>query len=213
MTFINHFFLAFGVSYLGSIPPGVLNLTIIDISLRRKIFRAYYFALAAALVEFGQAYVALKFSDFLQVNPQIECYIQVLVVPIFFGLAIFYFLPKGPPKHKKAKEDTSSAFLKGLLLSLANPLAVIYWLVWGTYFSQQGWLILTDEYILMFILGISLGSFATLLTYAYLSKLILSKMKSFNRWINEIIGFILLSLAVYQTYIVITKNFLACLWN
>lgn len=212
MTFIHHFFLAFGVSYLGSIPPGVLNLTIIDISLKRQMIKAIYFALAAAIIEFGQAFIALKFSDFLQLNPTVECYIQVMVVPLFFGLSIFYFSQKAPPQHKEQQQKEGfSPFLKGILLSLANPLAVIFWLIWGTYFSQRGWLILTNDYIFMFILGISVGSFATLMTYAYLSKLILSKMSSFNRWINEIIGGVLLSLAIYQTYIVITKDYLSCL--
>lgn len=212
MTFINHLLLSFGMSYLGSIPPGALNLTIIDVTLRQKMKQAFYFALACGLIEFFQTFIALKFSDYLSLNPKIGCYIQVFVVPVFFGLGIYSLLQKDPPEHQETKEGQSSAFLKGIALSLANPLAIPFWLFWATYFSQKGWLILTDEYIITFAIGVSLGSIATLMTYAFLSNLILSRIKSISKWINEIIGTILIILAIYQSVIVYQNGYFSCIF-
>ncbi len=212
MTFINHLLLSFGVSYAGSIPPGALNLTIIDVTLRQKMKQALYFSLACGLVEFFQTFIALKFSDYLSLNPKIGCYIQVLVVPVFLGLGLYNFLQKDPPTQQEVDEEQSPAFVKGIALSLANPLAIPFWLFWSTYFSQKGWLVLSNEYIAIFSIGVSLGSIATLMTYAYLSNLILSRIKSFSRWINEIIGGILIVLALYQAIIVYQNGYFSCMF-
>ena len=198
--YLQSFLIAFGISYLGSIPPGVLNLTVIDISMRRAMKQGFLFSLAAGLVEFLQGFIALQFSDYLAVHSEIAFYIQLFVIPVFIGLGIFYLLQKEPPSHE-VKADNSNVFVKGVLLSIVNPLAIPFWLVWATYLSQKGFPVLDGGMnMYSFILGISLGSIATLMTYAYLSKLILSKIKSFNKWINEIIGVILLVLGIFQIF-------------
>ena len=200
---LQSFLIAFGISYLGSIPPGVLNLTVIDISMRRAMKHAFLFSLAAGLVEFLQGFIALQFSDYLATHSEVEFYIQLFVIPVFIGLGIFYLLQKNPPEHE-IKEENSNAFIKGVLLSVVNPLAIPFWLVWATYLSQKGFPILDGGVnMYSFILGISIGSIATLMTYAYLSKLILSKIKSFNKWINQIIGVILLGLGIFQVFVVL----------
>ncbi|MGB0864698.1 MAG: LysE family translocator [Saprospiraceae bacterium] len=211
MVYISHFLLAFAVSYVGSIPPGMLNLTAIEITRTEKLIGAWLFALACGFIEFFQGFLALKFSDFLTANQQIECYIQVSVIPIFLILSIIYFRQKPPKTQKEQSNTNKTAFYKGIVLSLANPLAVIFWLVWGTYFSQQGLLILDNWHISIFMFGVSVGTVATLMTYSFLSEIILKKIGSFSRWINQIIGVILLSLVFYQIYIVITKDYLSCL--
>ena len=98
-------------------------------------------------------------------------------------------------------------FYKGIILSLANPLAVIFWLVWGTYFSQQGWLILDNFHISIFMLGVAVGTISTLLTYSLLSKIILKSIGSFSRWMNQIIGVILLFLWFFSTHSTAPNNF------
>lgn len=197
---LQSFFLAFVISYLGSIPPGVLNLTVIDIAMRRAMRAAFAFSLAAALIEFIQGLIALKFSEYLSMNPQVDFYIQVFVIPVFLGLGIYYLLQKVPTDHE-VEASNSNAFIKGALLSVVNPLAIPFWLIWATYLSQKGFPILDDGVnMYSFVIGISVGSFATLMTYAYLSKLILSKISSINQWINKIIGVILLVLGIVQVF-------------
>lgn len=198
MLALQSFLLAFSVSYLGSIPPGVLNLTVIDISIRRTLQHAFYFSLAAALVEFVQGFIALQFSNYLSSHPSIEYGIQLFVIPVFLGLGIYYLLKKDPPPSD-IHTDESNAFMKGVLLSVVNPLAIPFWLVWATYFNQKGFQILDNGVnMYAFIVGISLGSLATLMTFSFLSQLILSKIQSLNRWINEIIGGILIILGIFQ---------------
>lgn len=209
------------MSYLGSIPPGVLNLTIIGVTFQRGWLKALYFAMACAFIELGQAFIALKFSDFLVSNPQIECYIQVLVIPVFLAIGIANLLrkpsrPSPTASNKKSNEYAEplrqSSFLSGVVLSLANPLAVLFWLFWGTYFHQRGLLLFENIPMLLFSLGAALGSLATLMTYSLLSSMVLSKIGQITRQINPIIGVILITLAAYQVFVAIQKGYFSCLF-
>jgi threonine/homoserine/homoserine lactone efflux protein len=198
---INTFFIAFAISFLGSIPVGVLNLTIIDIGLRKSFFQVFLFALAAALIEYGQGFVALKFSSLFNSNPNLEVYIDLIAIPVFFVLGIIYLRKHGQPPSLK---NEISDFKKGLLLSIVNPLAIPFWVLWGTIANNKSWLIMDNLNIAIFTLGISIGSFLTLLLYGIAAKKIITKLTFVNKRINQIIGWTLIILGIIQ----VTKTFL-----
>ncbi len=194
----NHFWVGFTISFIGSLPLGVLNLTIIDISLKRSLWQAFYFALAACLVEYGQAFIAIKFSSVLATYPDLTYYINLFVIPVFLGLGLYYFFKQDEPTEQQ--KEPSSDFSRGLLLSLINPLAIPFWVAWGTIGHAKGWLVLENLPITIFVLGISLGTLATLMLFALASKLVIKKVATINKWINEIIGVVLIVLGLYQIY-------------
>lgn len=194
---INTFFIAFTISFLGSIPVGVLNLTIVDIGLRKSFKQVLLFAAASALVEYGQGFLALKFSSLFETNQHLEFYIDLIATPVFFILGIIYLRKHGqPPKQKEAISD----FKKGLLLSIVNPLAIPFWVVWGTVGLGNGWLTMSNWSIAVFTLGISMGTFVTLLLYGLAAKPIIEKIEIVNQRINQIIGWVLIILGVVQVF-------------
>ena len=73
----------------------------------------------------------------------------------------------------------------------------------GAYSHANDWLTLENVPITIFVLGISIGSFVTLMLFAFFAKLVAAKMQKLNRWMNEIIGVVLLLLGLYQLYRVI----------
>lgn len=189
------FFIAFIISFLGSIPVGVLNLTIVDIGLRKSMEQVLMFALGAALVEYGQGFIALKFSSLFETNQNLEFYIDIIATPIFFILGIYYLRKHGkPPK----RQETISDFGKGFLLSVVNPLAIPFWVVWGTISFGKGWLSITNASIAIFTLGISSGTFLTLLLYGFAAKPIIERIEIVNQRINQIIGWTLIILGLVQ---------------
>lgn len=199
--YIDHFLTAFVISLVGSLPLGVLNLTTVEIALKQTILQAFYFASAAALVEFGQALIALKFSTLFADNPSLEYWINVFVVPVFLGLGLYYWFLDDEVKQKK--REGFSSFGRGIMLSLINPLAIPFWVAWGTIAHANGWLVLENLPIIVFILGISLGSLATLMLFALFARLVAARVEKLNRCMNEIIGVVLFSLGLYQLYRVI----------
>jgi threonine/homoserine/homoserine lactone efflux protein len=197
MKMFTTFLIAFAISFLGSIPVGVLNLTIVDIALRKSFKQVLMFATASALIEYGQGFIALKFSSLFETNQNLAFYIDLIATPVFFILGIFYLRKHGkPPK----KEETISDFKKGLLLSIVNPLAIPFWVVWGTVGLGKGWLTMSNSSIAIFTLGISMGTFATLLLYGLAAKPIIEKIEIVNQRINQIIGWVLIILGLLQLF-------------
>ena len=117
----------------------MINLTVVQITLNKSFKQAMYFSLAAASIEFFQAFLAVKFAGYIQTHPVLDLIMQIMVVPVFLGLGISYVLKKTnkPPKEKKKKKqrkiNTESSFVKGILIGLLNPLAIPFWVIvlWG----------------------------------------------------------------------------------
>ena len=59
------FVIAFLFSFVGTIPPGTLSLTIIQLGLKGKIDIAWRMSIAAALIEYPYAWIAVEFQGFL----------------------------------------------------------------------------------------------------------------------------------------------------
>lgn len=207
---ISHILLGFGVSFVGSLPLGVLNLTAIEVAVSKRFYHVLLFALGVIIIEFLQAYVALSFSEYIMSNPSIESAIQRLVIPLFLIVGILY-LRSGRKKRKaKAKgvptrkENISKRpvppFMKGILLSIINPLAIPYWLAIATSLKGAGQLIFEQKYIILFIIGIVMGTYTALVMYGALGEILEKKLKKYEVYFNSIIGIILISLAVIQFY-------------
>ena len=71
MEMLQNFLFAFLFSFLGSIPPGTLNLTVLQLGIERKINIALRFAIAAALIEYPYAWLAVAFEGFITSSPVI----------------------------------------------------------------------------------------------------------------------------------------------
>ena len=71
MEMLQAFLMAFVFSFLGSIPPGTLNLTMVRLGLEHKMTIAWRFALAAALIEYPYAWLALLFEDWITSSPAV----------------------------------------------------------------------------------------------------------------------------------------------
>ena len=50
-------------SFLGSIPPGTMNLAILQLGLEHKIKIALRFSIAVAIIEYPYAWIAVVFED------------------------------------------------------------------------------------------------------------------------------------------------------
>ena len=56
-------------SFVGSIPPGTLNILVLQLGLENKIKVALRFALAVSVVEYPYAWIAVVFEDWITSSP------------------------------------------------------------------------------------------------------------------------------------------------
>lgn len=198
MSFIIHFLLGFAFSFIGSIPFGMINLTVVDTTIQKGLRAGIILASGAALVEFFQAIIAVKFTHIFLENPPITQAIHWLAIPIFWGLAIYHFQASKKESSFQSSEKSFSPFYKGVFISSLNMLAIPYWVFYASYFGSIGWLSSKNVMILFFCIGIALGAFTLFVIFAKLSSLVIHKMTKISSTTNQVLSFLFLVFGVYQ---------------
>jgi threonine/homoserine/homoserine lactone efflux protein len=196
MGAVTSFLLSLSFSFIGTIPPGTLNLSIIQLGLEKRINTAWRFGIAASLVEYPYAWLAVKFENLITSSPIIEQNIQLItaVVMLTVGTLTLWSADRPTDLGEKFK---ASGFRRGLLLGILNPLALPFWVGTTAYLRGQHWIDLTSTLSLhCYLLGASLGAFAVFMIFAYLAQRIVSEFQH-SRRVKKIPGYILLALGFY----------------
>src|SRR5687768_15423469 len=126
MEAIITFGIAFCLSFVGTIPPGTLSLTVIELGLKHRINAAWRMALAAALIEYPYAWVAVEFQDFLAHSLEFTNHLHLVSGLVMVSLGIFSLWSSAKPS-KFSQRFEHSGFRRGMVLGLLNPLAVPFW--------------------------------------------------------------------------------------
>ena len=142
-------FAGFGVSFLGQLPLGNLNVAATQIGVEEDIQQAWVFSLGVALVEVIYLRIALRSSEWIMQNKMLFNYISWFTVILFFILGILSIrkalLQKEAEKKGLLIDNKINRFLLGLMLSAINPMQIPFWFFWATYFISNGTVKLTTS--------------------------------------------------------------------
>jgi threonine/homoserine/homoserine lactone efflux protein len=199
MEVIFTFAIAFFFSFVGTIPPGTLNLTIIQLGLDHRINIAWRMAIAASLIEYPYAWLAIEFQDFVTRSAGLIHSFQLItgVVMILLGAFNLWTTTSTSGQSNFSKGLQESGFRKGLLLGLLNPLAVPFWMATTAYSESHGWIDLSGPWEFhAYLLGVSTGTLVLCMLLAYLAKLVVSRFQTYS-FLQKIPGIILLLLGTY----------------
>lgn len=192
-----NFFTSFILSFAGSIPPGTINLTVVQLGLQDRVRIASRFALAASLIEYPYAWIAVRFEKLITSSPVITENIQILSALVLIVLGLINVWPRKGDNQRYTGRLSQSGYRRGILLGILNPLAIPFWIGMTAYLRSQGWVDLSSQVKLhSYLAGVFLGAFALLICLAYLSKKVMSGMAQFP-WIKRIPGLLLLALGLY----------------
>jgi threonine/homoserine/homoserine lactone efflux protein len=196
MGAITSFLLSLSFSFIGTIPPGTLNLSIIQLGLEKKISTAWRFGIAASIVEYPYAWLAVKFEDLITSSPIITDNIQLITAVVMLAVGALTLWSANKPSDFGEKFK-SSGFRRGMLLGILNPLALPFWVGTTAYLRGQHWIDLSSTLSLhCYLLGASLGALAVFMLFAYLAQRIVSEFQQSHR-VKKIPGYILLALGCY----------------
>lgn len=190
------------VSFLGSLPIGVLNVTVVNISLSKGLKSAFYFALACALIEMFYSYLAVHMTlaifDFAIYRVPIR-----IVSTIVLIIAGIYYLRKKTTDNTPKK--TIGSFQQGVLLSIVNVIAIPFWLAYTAALVAFRWIhVDSSAEIGYYIIGISVGTMLALSAFALLSRKIRSRIETKRNFINKLIGLIFIGSALLEILQVMT---------
>ena len=183
-------------SFLGSVPPGTLNLSVLHLGLEGKTKVAWRFALAVAIIEYPYTWLAIQFEYWITSNPMVTENFQLITAIVMTTIGVGNLWSARKPTAATEKFQ-SSGFRRGLILSILNPMALPFWIGVTAYLKAQGWITLSSTLLLhSYVLGTSVGVMILLGLFILLAKK-MSGYASQNGWVKLVPGFTLLGLGLY----------------
>jgi threonine/homoserine/homoserine lactone efflux protein len=183
-------------SFIGSIPPGTLNITILQLGLEKKKNIALRFALAVAIVEYPYAWIAVAFEGWLTSTPVIIENFQLITAILMTVFGVFTIWAARKPSKLSVKFN-ESGFRRGIVLSLLNPMAIPYWMGATAYFKAQGWINLsTNGLVHSYVFGTSVGAMLLLTLFVFMATRLAPHVQQ-NIFIKMLPGIIMLALGIY----------------
>jgi threonine/homoserine/homoserine lactone efflux protein len=188
----------FFLSLIGSLPPGLISLTVAHTAIRRGLAAALVLALGAAFAEFFQAWTAVVLSDWFLSHLEIELAFRWVAVLVFFslGLYLIFFVKQAQTPVAVLKKSLPTQFAKGVSISAVNLLAIPYWFAYCGSLRMEGWWEEGFFSTLFFSAGVTLGTVFALSLYAWLGIAMVHHLHNFARQANRLIGVIFLGLGV-----------------
>jgi threonine/homoserine/homoserine lactone efflux protein len=191
-----NFLVGFLFSFIGSIPPGTINLTCVQLGLEKKIGIAWRFALAASVMEYPYAWIAVVFAEWITSSPAVVENMQLITAIVMTAIGILTLWQSTRPSAFTAKLS-ESGYMRGVILSLLNPLAIPFWVGATAYLKSLNWIELSTPVRLhSYLVGLCIGTFILLMMLAYLAKGIISQFTQ-SSWLNKIPGIVLIVLGIY----------------
>ncbi|MDH5608850.1 MAG: LysE family translocator [Cyclobacteriaceae bacterium] len=201
MIFIQVLLVAMLVSFLGSIPPGTINVSVMQLSIQGHRKAALSLGLGAAIMEFMYSGVTVYFQQYLTSNPNLTHYFQFVTATVLVVIGLGNLFSKVTSKSFKSTETVRKrmSFRKGIMLGLLNPLTIPYWLSVTTYLDLNGWIQLDGFNFWMYVSGISLGTFTLMISVDLLGNRF-QKVADNPFLVHKVPGIILLSMGLYNFY-------------
>jgi threonine/homoserine/homoserine lactone efflux protein len=191
-------------SFVGALPLGMLNLTVLQLSLAHRQRQAVLFSLGAVIVEFLQIFFTFLMMDLLLHIPQLNSILAIVSIPILLFLGFKNL--KNSVYTEGSSLTNKNAFLQGVLLSFANVLVYPFWLLWGNLFVKNGWLQPDALSYSTFAFGASLGTFGAFLAFILLGTVLWQHLQRFQRVTNKLIALAFFGFAGFQIFNLFWKH-------
>jgi threonine/homoserine/homoserine lactone efflux protein len=190
------FFIGAIASFVGSIPPGTLNILVLQLGLENKLKAALRFALAVTLIEYPYAWIAVEFEAWITSSPAIQENFKLLAAAVMITLGVLGIWTAQKPTMAAVKMQ-ESGFVRGLILSILNPQAIPWWIGVIAYLKSERWIVLdTPLRLHSFLFGTAMGVLALLVILAIMAERV-SYMVKHNKTLAMAPGVLLLLLGLY----------------
>lgn len=185
-----YFFFGFLASFIGSLPIGPVNLSMVDTHIHSGNREAARFSLSASIVEVGQALIAIYFGAALFERIALQTIFNIFIVVLLIGLGLYYLQKKNTSTSRKNRFG-SSGFVKGAIVGLINPQGIPFYMFLLALFHVDLAVLTGGHVLVFFLLGILLGKGGMLLLYGrfgwFLSKRIVVMVPKLNKFIGSIL--------------------------
>jgi threonine/homoserine/homoserine lactone efflux protein len=184
-------------NFIGYIPPGNINLAVVQISINRHLKQALQFITAFSCVEFFFTYFIMNAADWLHQQVNLDTAIDWIMVALFGTMGVITWMHrKRPPQAKKQSSKDSITY--GILLGFLNPMQIPFWMITGTYLITHEWIETGRWPLALFSVGSAAGAFLCLFIYAKSARYIKNKLDLSTQVINTSIAILFFAFAAYH---------------
>jgi len=188
---------AFLVSYVGSIPPGTINVSVMQLAIQKRRRAAVFFAFAASSVEFVYAGFTVQFHILLNNNETLADYFRIITSIALIGLGLWNIFSKSTSKSVILKSEKGRhGFLRGMMLGILNPMTIPFWLAITTYLENDNLITVDGFGFWAYLIGLSVGTFCLLVTVNALGNRF-TKIADNRFLVHRVPGMILFGIGVY----------------
>ena len=202
------FFIGLIANFVGYIPPGNINLSLVQIAINRGLRQALQFIIAFSCVEFFFTFFIMNAAKWLSAQVRLDTVIDWVMVVLFTVLGTVTWLNRNKPPQKTYSEHDSIKY--GILLGFLNPMQIPFWMITGTYLITHEWIEIGKLALVIFSIGSAAGAFCCLALYARFARYIQSKFALSTRVINTAIAVLFFAFAAYhvvkQVYLLFFKH-------
>jgi len=202
------FFLGLLANFIGYIPPGNINLSLVQLTINRGLRQAVIFITSFSCVEFFFTYFIMHAAKWLSGQVRLDMVIDWVMIVLFTLLGVIAWMHR--KKMPKTTYSKRASIQYGILLGFLNPMQIPFWMITGTYFITHHWISPGRLALTVFSFGSALGAFLCLFLYARFAKYIKKRFDLSTRFINTGIALLFFAFAVYhivkQVYLVFFKG-------
>jgi threonine/homoserine/homoserine lactone efflux protein len=203
------FFIGLIANFIGYIPPGNINLSLMQLTINRGLKQAVQFIIAFSCVEFFFTFFIMHAAKWLSAQVKLNTIIDWVMVVLFTVLGTITWMHRNKPPENKDTSDLDS-FKYGILLGFLNPMQIPFWMVTGTYLITHEWIVDGRLDLVIFSIGSAAGAFLCLFMYAKFAGFIQQRFALSNKFINTGIAILFFAFAAYhvvkQLYLVFFKG-------
>ncbi|WP_298521017.1 LysE family transporter [uncultured Kordia sp.] len=199
MEFLLYFAIGILVTFVGALPLGTVNISVINTTLKADARNAMKIAVAAGIAEIIISFYALHCSVMVSSFIEMNQWIQITIALLLFIIGGFLFFKKQSETRKK--KFKMSKYVTGLFLGLLNPPVLVYWLFMISYLNQNNFHLNMNSSIailFVFFAGVYLGKLLTLYGYSRFSILLKNRVQNIASMINRVIGVLLFVIGCVQ---------------
>ncbi len=201
------FTIATVVSAIGTLPPATINVSVLQLAIRKKQKMALQLATGAALIDLIYTALSLEIGELLETQEWLTAYFQLISAIVLAVLGVASILAAFHQTVKKEQfKFVESGFIRGVLLGVFNPLVMPFWLAITTYLKSNQILELGGFLAISFLIGTFIGELGVLIMIVKLGKQF-TKFSE-NKWVVGIVPgilFIVLGIISVVQYLLITE--------
>jgi threonine/homoserine/homoserine lactone efflux protein len=187
-----------GISWLGTLPLGTLNVAAMQVSVSEGVRQGVFFSLGVALVEVLYVRLSVVGIKWIMQRARLLQYLEWAAVGIVLLLAAGSFWAAFQPTEEKSFLLKSSLpnFLLGISLSAINPMQIPFWFGWTTVLFSKKVLIDRPSFYNSYTIGIGFGTILGLLIFVFGGAVLVKKLNAGQSVINLVIGIVFLVTAL-----------------